>query len=178
MKNRLNQYGLKGNDLNNKIISLMGIKPINESISKSEIELTKLGPDGNAYAIVRENHTYFIKKANGSENLKKDDFKYIGGLKNKMNESHSSYSNALKQLKLKFNSLQEAYNTGANINIFENDNLVAEEPKEIQNETMSTDDLFEGDIELSDAQKKVAEMGGETISENEFSIKNALKKKV
>lgn len=178
MKTKLNNYGLKGNDLNAKIISLMGIKPINESISKSEIELTKLGPDGKAYAIVRENHTYFIKRADKSENLVKEDFKYIGGLKNKMNESHSSYSVALKQLKLKFNSLQEAYNTGANINIFENDNLVADEPKVIENETMTVDELCEDDMELSDAQKVVAEMAGQTISENEFSIKNALKKKV
>ena len=123
---RITPVGLKGNEINERMKVLMGIAPINESRSNSVIELTKIGPDGKAYAIVRENHQHFIKVTDKKDNLIGEDFKYIGGLMNKSSKAYPSYAKAIKHLNLKFKSLAEAYGKGSNINVFENDNLVNE----------------------------------------------------
>lgn len=123
---KINPVGLKGNQINERMKELMGISPINENKSTSVIELTKVGPDGKAYAIVRENHEYYIKTTNKTVNIVAEDFKYIGGLMNKKSEAYPSYAKAIKHLNLKFKSLAEMYNKGGDINVFENDNLVNE----------------------------------------------------
>jgi hypothetical protein len=91
------------------------------------IELTKIGPDGNAYAIVRENHEWYIKKTTKKTKIVAEDFEYIVGLMNKKDEAYSSYAKAIKHLNLKFKSLAEVYNFTGEINIFENDNLLSED---------------------------------------------------
>jgi hypothetical protein len=122
----INPIGLKGQEINERMKQLMGIKPINENKSNIVVELTKVGPDGNAYAIVRENHEWYIKKADKIKNLVAEDFKYIGGLQNKKQEAYPSYAKAIKHLNLKFRSLAEAYNYDGEINVFLNDNLLNE----------------------------------------------------
>ena len=125
-KHNIKPVGLKGNEINERMKELMGIKPINENHSKTVVELTKLGPDGKAYAIIRENHEWYIKTANMVKGLVAEDFKYIGGLQNKKSEAYPSYAKAIKHLNLKFRSLAEAYNFDGEINVFENDNLLSE----------------------------------------------------
>lgn len=125
-ENKITPVGLKGREINERMIQLMGIKPINENNSKSVVELTKIGPDGIAYAIVRENHEYYIKTSTKKSNLITEDFGYIGGLQNKKSEAYPSYAKAIKHLNLKFNSLSESLDKGHNINVFENDNLLKE----------------------------------------------------
>jgi len=125
--NRISPIGLKGNEINERMRALMGIQPINENKSNIVIELTKMGPDGNAYAIVRENHEWYIKRALKSTGLSAEDFKYIVGLMNKKDEAYPSYAKAIKHLNLKFKSLAEAYNFEGEINVFENDNLLSED---------------------------------------------------
>ena len=124
--NKISPLGLKGQEINERMKELMGIKPINENQSKVVVELTKMGPDGNAYAIIRENHEWYIKKSEKTSNLIAEDFKYIGGLMNKKSEAYPSYAKAIKHLNLKFKSLAEAYNFEGEINVFENDNLISE----------------------------------------------------
>jgi hypothetical protein len=85
-----------------------------------------MGPDGKVYGIVRENHEYYIKVADNKKNLVTEDFSYIGGLQNKKQKAYPSYSKAIKQLNLKFNSLNEAYGKLGQINVFEDDNLLNE----------------------------------------------------
>lgn len=58
---KISPVGLKGNQINERMKQLMGISTINENKSNIVIELTKVGPDGKAYAIVRENHEWYIK---------------------------------------------------------------------------------------------------------------------
>ena len=122
----INPMGLKGNQINERMKELMGISTINENTTKSAVELTKIGPDGKAYAIVRENHEYYIKVADKSTNLLSEDFKYIGGLQNKKSEAYPSYAKAIKHLNLNFKSLAEAYGKGGDINVFVDDNLINE----------------------------------------------------
>jgi len=124
--NKINPIGLKGKEISERMIQLMGISPINENHRTSVVELTKMGPDGKAYGIVRENHEYYIKTSNKTSNLVTEDFTYIGGLMNKKSEAYDSYSKAIKHLNLKFKSLAEAYGVGGDINVFENDNLLTE----------------------------------------------------
>lgn len=125
-KNIIRPVGLKGQEKVNRMLELMGQTLIKENVDRSVIELTKIGPDGKAYGIIRENHEYYIKIAEGTENLTKDSFKYIGGLKNKKDFAYPSYAKAIKHLNYKFKSLDEALGTKSNINVFENDMLVSE----------------------------------------------------
>lgn len=124
--NKITPTGLKGREINERMIQLMGITPVNENNNKSVVELTKIGPDGNAYAIVRENHEYYIKSTPKKSQLMTEDFGYIGGLQNKKSEAYPSYAKAIKHLNLRFNSLAESLDKGHNINVFENDNLLKE----------------------------------------------------
>lgn len=125
--NNIRPTGLKGNDQVNRMRSLMGVTPIHENTKTSVVELTKMGPDGKVYGIVRENHNYFIKVTNKKQNLVAEDFMYIGGLKNKTDKVYESYSQATKQLNLKFLSLNEALGKTERINVLENDNLLSEQ---------------------------------------------------
>lgn len=124
MKDKISPIGLKGYEITERMKELMGVTSINENKTTSVVELTKLGPDGKVYGIVRENHEYYIKVTDKKENIKVGDFSYIGGLKNKKQEAYPSYAKAIKHLNLKFNSLNEAYGKSEKINVFEDDNLM------------------------------------------------------
>jgi len=125
-RNIVKPTGLKGTEKLSRMKQLMGVTPINESINRSVIELTKNGPDGNIYAIVRENQEYYIKSCKNKKNVISEDFKYIGGLQNKKSKSYPSYAKAIKHLNLKFISLNEAHSKSGNINTFKNDNILDE----------------------------------------------------
>lgn len=152
----ISPVGLKGKEINERMKELMGVNNINENKSNIVVELTKMGPDGNAYAIIRENHEWYIKKANKTKNLVAEDFKYIGGLQNKKSEAYSSYAKAIKHLNLKFRSLAEAYNYDGEINLFINDNLLSEMATaagfaEMKSNGFSGHGNLEGDKPLSEA---------------------------
>lgn len=179
MKNRklISPIGLKGSEINERMKSLMGITSINENKSNVVVELTKVGPDGNAYAIVRENHEWYIKTTPKKTKLVAEDFKYIGGLQNKKSEAYPSYAKAIKHLNLKFKSLSEAHNFEGEINVFENDNLLSEssditgfsnykgngfsgEGNLEGNEELQTEEVSEEDVEeeLTEDEKAVEAM--------------------
>jgi len=120
--NRINPKGLKGNQVLDRMRELMG-GTINESTSNSVVELTKIAPNGVVYGIVRENHEYYIKTSEKNSGLISEDFNYIGGLKNKKSEAYPTYAKAIKQLNLKFLSINESFG-GDKVNVFENDNLM------------------------------------------------------
>lgn len=137
MQNRIVPVGLKGREITERMINLMGITPINENRKNSVVELTKKGPDGKVYGIVRENHEYYIKTTNKTKNLVVEDFSYIGGLMNKKSEAYGSYAKAIKHLNLKFKSLNEAYGVSDNINVFEDDKLLKEDAASFYQQTGS-----------------------------------------
>lgn len=118
--------GLKGNEKLNRMRELMGQSQLNEDVKNSVVELTKLGPDGKVYGVVREGHNYFIKITDKQSNLVTEDFNYIGGLMNKSSEVYPSYAKAIKQLNLKLMSLNEAHGKISSYNAFADDNLLAE----------------------------------------------------
>lgn len=148
--------GLKGNDKLNRMRELMGGSPINESNDRYVIELTKMGPDGKAYAIVRENHEYYIKSTDKTEGIVAEDFQYIGGLKNKKSNAHESYAKAIKQLNLKFLSLNEAFG-GDRVSIFEDDKLLKE------HHPLKADAALSATKGLGDADEYVVDAAGEEL---------------
>ena len=125
-RNIIKPTGLKGKEVINRMKELMSSTSINEDVRGSVVELTKEGPDGKVYAIVRENHEYYIKVSENKENLVTEDFNYIGGLQNKKDKVYPSYAKAIKQLNLKFMSLNEAIGKSGQVNVFEDDNLITE----------------------------------------------------
>jgi hypothetical protein len=121
-KDTVSPIGLKGNEAINHIREMMSkIEPEQVKINNSVIELVKTGADNKAYAIVRENHNYFIKVANAKENLVAEDFKYAGGLKNPNEEKYPTYAKAAKRLNAKLISIAEAYGDEKPINVFINE---------------------------------------------------------
>ncbi|MEI6879795.1 MAG: hypothetical protein WCK82_00440 [Bacteroidota bacterium] len=182
--NKISPLGLKGQEINERMKELMGIKPINENQSKVVVELTKMGPDGNAYAIIRENHEWYIKKSEKTSNLIAEDFKYIGGLMNKKSEVYPSYAKAIKHLNLKFKSLAEAYNFEGEINVFENDNLISENMPSAggfsemngngftgKGNNEGQQSMWEEEDELSEAEKAIDEMmTREELKGNQYKI--------
>lgn len=192
---RISPIGLKGNAINERMKELMGISLIKEGKSGPVIELTKRGPDGNAYAVVRENHEWYIKKTFKKTNLVAEDFQYIGGLANKKDEAYPSYAKAIKQLNLKFRSLAEAYNYTGVINITENDNLLSEDITGFSTQSGNgftgennfekpVEEAIEEDEELSEEEKAIDDMMTETdeepveekakVEENKLTIGRAL----
>lgn len=129
MKNFVNPKKIKGKDKLDRIKDLMGkMSTLNESTSTSEVENVKKGANGVIYGIIRENHSYFIKtteKTSGT--ILAEDFNYIGGLQNKNIERYGSYAEALKQLNLKFDMLNESFGIKDNTNLFESDAVEVKE---------------------------------------------------
>lgn len=126
MKNsNIRPTGRKGRETTDRIKELMNITPIKEGVDRSTEVVTKKGPDGKAYAIIKENNQYYIKVADKTDGLVMEDFKYIGGLMNKTSEAYHSYSEATKQLNMKFINLAESAEDKV-FNILRNDNLLKE----------------------------------------------------
>lgn len=163
--NNIRPNGLKGNESISRMKALMGIQPMNENtINRAVVELTKVGPDGKIYGIVRENHDYYIKTTEKTTNLVAEDFQYIGGLVNKKDKVYPTYAKALKQLNLSFISIAEAAGSTNHVNAFLNDRLIKENDEdEYVDYTMGRDD----DDQLPNPAKELHIEGEEPIEETE-----------
>ena len=155
---KISPVGLKGHQINERMKELMGISSINENKTTYVVELTKMGPDGKAYAIVRENHEYYIKSTTKTSKIVAEDFKYIGGLQNKKAEAYPSYAKAIKQLNLKFLSLNEAYNKGGKVNVFLDDNLLTE------HHGMKAEATLSATKGVGDNEEYIVDKNGEKLS--------------
>jgi len=178
-ENKITPVGLKGKEINERMIQLMGIKPINENHTTSVVELTKVGPDGNAYAIVRENHEYYIKMTSKTSGLVTEDFNYIGGLQNKKSEAYPSYAKAIKHLNLKFNSLAESLEKAHKINVFENDNLLSESGfaafSNYGGNGFSNEGNLEGNSPIFEEEEKEEEKEDVELTEIEQAVEDMVK---
>lgn len=67
----------------------------------------KRAADGIAYGIVKENHSYYIKKAGIKQDPNVADFAYIGGLSNIKEYQYSKLSEAEKQRNMIFGTINE-----------------------------------------------------------------------
>ena len=124
--NIIRPTGLKGQEVRDRQLELMGESVKRDNVGRSVVELTKEGPDGKIYAIIRENRKWYIKSTDKSNNLTVESFQYTGGLQNKTSQAYPSYAKAIKHLNLKFISLHESLGTAAPINVFRNDHILGE----------------------------------------------------
>ena len=101
---------IKDNETLNRMKSLMnyGLQTESKNNPYSSIEYQKMAADGNVYAIIREGKKYYIKTASNKKNLLKEDFKYIGGFRNRKENEYSSFANAQKNFDLKMMAINEA----------------------------------------------------------------------
>lgn len=161
MKNsNIRPTGRKGRETVDRMKELMNITPIKEGVDRSTEIITKLGPDGKAYAIIKENSEYYIKVSDKTSGLVMEDFKYIGGLMNKKSEAYHSYSEATKQLNMKFINLAESAEDKI-FNILRNDNLLKESVENDgtgtkEDKKTSGDNLASGDA-VDDFDKATAD---------------------
>ena len=128
MNKNLKPTGLKGREVNNRMMELMGINE-NTTVTTNDnqaVKLTKRGPDGKIYGIVKENHKYFIKVCATEDNVVAESFNYIGGLGNKVRESFPSYEKATRRLAHKFSELARGKGLYFEGNVLINDNLLTE----------------------------------------------------
>jgi hypothetical protein len=172
--NIVKPVGLKGNQVINRMKELMGATSINENTSGSVVELTKEGPDGKIYAVIRENHEYYIKIAENKENLVTEDFNYVGGLQNKKDKAYPSYAKAIKMLNLKFMSLNEAAGKSGQVNTFLDDNLITEHHGMNPNAKISADKSW-GDNDEYVVNKKGEELEYDADEDTENHGSNVAK---
>jgi hypothetical protein len=74
----------------------------------------KRAADGIAYGIIKENHSYYIKKSGLKEDPNVADFAYIGGLANVTDYQYKKLSEAEKQRNLLFRTINEAVSLKSN----------------------------------------------------------------
>jgi hypothetical protein len=187
-ENIINPNGLKGKDVLSRVRELMG-ESIQKDTKNYVIELTKKGPDGKVYAIVRENHSYFIKVTDKTKNIVGEDFKYLGGLQNITEGVYTSYAKAIKHLNLKFINLSEAYGKNNTIDTFSNDNLVEEnnaigaagwgfaETTVFEDEESMKEEVEVEDAAVEDALEEALDISDEeniTPKNSRMSIANAI----
>lgn len=95
-----------------RLNQLAGVKSANNpstSLSTSTLIEYSRATDGIALGIVKENHSYFIKKSNSKgDKLGAEDFAYISGVENKHKYQYPSLSEATKNKVFFLQSLNEA----------------------------------------------------------------------
>ena len=101
----------------------------------------KRAADGVAYGIVKENHSYFLKKAGTKQDPNVADFAYIGGLSNITNYQYKSLSEADKQRNMIFHTINEAVSEKPNIN---------GSKKKTLNEGIASDEIDQAASKLGD----------------------------
>lgn len=171
MERKINKPGqMSRSEVTNKMKALMGLNEVANTNSTHGFELVKKGSDGNAYAIVRENHEYFLKKALIKENLSYNDFNYIGGLQNKRRLVFESFSKATQNLNLRLIDLKENFGMGfaeEESNLFHSDVNVTDESMFGMGddiEMMPTEDNFFGE-ELTAEEKAIDQMINQSFDE-------------
>ena len=83
-------------------------QPINEGLKNCDLIDYKRAGNGSAYAIIKENHHYYIKVSNKQDNtLNVADFTFIGGLENKLNYQYKSVSEADKNRNFYLKNINE-----------------------------------------------------------------------
>jgi len=101
-------------------------KPLNESSRTSTIEFIKSVSDGNTYAIVRENRTYYIKSTETKDILVESDFDYLGGLGNRTKNSFRAYDDAITRLNLIFNDINRVQDINEDVDMVNFDYILNE----------------------------------------------------
>ena len=94
-----------------RIETLMGLNNVKQHLNEhKEVEFSKKGANGKIYAIVREQHKFYIMEGSPKKDLMVEDLKYISGVGNKHKDNYPNYERALVNLQLKLQNINESVN--------------------------------------------------------------------
>ena len=94
-----------------RIETLMGLNNVKQHLNEhKEVEFSKKGANGKIYAIVREQHKFYIMEGLPKKDLMVEDLKYISGVGNKHKDNYPNYERALVNLQLKLQNINESVN--------------------------------------------------------------------
>ena len=107
---------LTGDDKIRRIIEIAQYGDVqkNNEYHTETNSFSKKGADGRVYAIVQERDGYYLKSGINESSLD-----YLNGLQNKRKDRFKSYGAALKRMNLIFKPLNEEYNDGKSIPMYE-----------------------------------------------------------
>ena len=92
-----------------KTLMKYGSQVENKHFRKDIVEHSKKGADGKIYGIIREGGSFVIKyMSDGSKPVLAENFDYIGGFRNKKDNTYDSYGKAIKNFDLKLRAINEA----------------------------------------------------------------------
>ena len=141
---------LKGDDKIKRIMEIAQYGEVekNKDYHTQTTSFTKKGADGKTYAIVQEFDGYYLKS--GINESKLD---YVSGMMNKKKDRFKSYGAALKRMNLIFKPLNEEYNEGKGISMYEQ--LGIPPSKEASKQVTDEEELKHG---TADEKMKEGEM--------------------
>ena len=107
---------LQGDDKIKRIMEIarFGETNKNENLHVETNHFTKKGADGKTYSIVLEKDGYYLKSG-----INESELDYIHGIQNKKRDRFKSYGSALKRMNLIFKPLNEEYNEGKGLSMYE-----------------------------------------------------------
>ena len=121
---------LQGDDKVKRIMEIarFGETNKNEDLHIETNHFTKKGADGRIYSIVLERDGYYLKSG-----INESELDYLSGTMNKKRDRFKSYGSALKRMNLIFKPLNEEYNDGKAISMYEPSEEMEEQEKFVLN---------------------------------------------
>ena len=121
---------LQGDDKVKRIMEIarFGETNKNEDLHVETNHFTKKGADGRTYSIVLERDGYYLKSG-----INESELDYLSGAMNKKRDRFKSYGSALKRMNLIFKPLNEEYNDGKAISMYEPSEEMEEQEKFVLN---------------------------------------------
>lgn len=86
-------------------------------LKTSGIEYHTVAADGNAYGIIKEGDTYYIKKTTADKELIKESYDYLKGFNYRNEFGYKSYDKATKHLELEIMAINESYNKHEDVSV-------------------------------------------------------------
>jgi|TARA_R110002072_G_scaffold287043_1_gene452275 hypothetical protein len=110
-----------------KVQRIMEIARFGETTRNKELQVetnhfTKKGADGRVYSIVLERDGYYLKSG-----INESELEYVSGPQNKKRDRFKSYGKALKRMNLIFKPLNEEYNEGTGMSMYDESEMDEQE---------------------------------------------------
>jgi len=104
---------------NNELERMMYLMEYKTSVPKqnSGIEYHTVAADGNAYGIIKEGDTYYLKKTTADKELVKESYDYLNGFNYRNEYGYKSYDKATKHLELELMAINERYNKHEDVSV-------------------------------------------------------------
>lgn len=151
-----------------KVQRIMEIARFGETTRNKELQVetnhfTKKGADGQIYSIVLERDGYYLKSG-----INESELEYVSGPHNKKRDRFKSYGKALKRMNLIFKPLNEEYNEGTGISMYDEEEMEeqekfvlnvpnegGDEEEEVVDMDMDMGDEEEVDMDMDDEEEDI-----------------------